>query len=83
MTVGERSIGLDVTQIPTAIAQMVYLCISLQSTLVRQKIGAVSLSFYIGRYGIDRVARHKVMQVQIANAHICIVGHSLCYQITL
>ena len=83
MTVGERSIGLDVTQIPTAIAQMVYLSIGLQLTLVRQKIGSVALGFYVGRYGIDRVARHKVMQVQIADTHICIVGHRLGYQVTL
>ena len=82
MSVIECCIGLDVTQIPTTVAQMVNLCISLQSTLVRKEIGAVSLGFYVSRYGIDRVARHKVMQVQIANAHICIVGHSLCYQIT-
>ena len=83
MTVIECGIGLDVTQIPTTVTQVVNLSIGLQSTLVRQEIGAVALRFYVGRYGIDRVARHKVMQVQIADAHICIVGHSLGYQVAL
>ena len=83
MTVGKRCICLDILQIPAAVAQMVYLCISLKAALARQEIGAVALGFNIGRYGIDRVARHEVMQVQIIDAHIGIVGNSFGYKVAL
>ena len=35
MTIVECCIGFDVAQIPTAVAQMMYLCIGLQAALVR------------------------------------------------
>ena len=83
MSVSQRCIGSDILQIPTAVLQLVYLCLSRQATLVRQEVGTVALGFHVGSKGVDRVARHEVMQVQAIDADIGIVGHSLSQQVAL
>ena len=70
VTLVEVCRSVDMIQIPGAITQVVDAGVGLQGGARRQEVGALSLGVDISAKGIDRVARHEVMQVQVADADI-------------
>ena len=82
MSVSQGGFGIHLLQVPTAILQLVYLGTGSQFALVREEIGTISLGLHIGCDGIDRVAWHKMMQIQTVDAHIGIVAYASHQQIT-
>ena len=73
----DLSLCRDVVQVPTAIAQMVYLDIGIQCGTGREEVGALSLGRDVGSNGIDGVAGHQVVDVQVVHLHVGIIAHGI------
>ena len=64
-------------KIPLTVAQVAHLGIGRQTGVGRQEIRALALSRHVGGNRIDRIARHEVMNIQIAHIQLSIVSHRI------
>ena len=76
-------IGSQMVQIPMAVTQMMYLCLGLHGGSRREDVRSQSLGSDVGTDGIERVARHKVVQVQLVNLCCQVVTHHVSIDHTL
>ena len=83
MTVLDIGHHIHIVQIPMSVAQTLYLSISHQTGAGRQEVGTLPFHVDIGRNGIDGIARHEVVDVQIADVHLGIVTHQVGIKLSL
>ena len=72
-----------IVQIPMSVAQTLYLGICHQTSTRRQEIDPLPFHVNIGGNGIDGIARHEVVDVQIADIHFGIVAHQVGIKLSL
>ena len=83
MTVLDIGHHIHIVQIPMSVAQTLYLGICHQTGAGRQEVGALPFHVDIGRNGINGIARHEVVDVQIADVHLGIVTHQVGIKLSL
>ena len=77
MTIMHVSLNSHIGEIPTAIAQLVHMGIGHQTGAGREKVGTLPFHIDIGRNGIDGVARHEVMDVQLVDIQLRLIAHGI------
>ena len=77
MTIMHVSLNSHIGEIPTAIAQLVHMGIGHQTGTGREEVGTLPFHIDIGRNGIDGVARHEVMDVQLVDIQLRLIAHGI------
>ena len=77
MTIMHVSLYSHLGEIPTAIAQLVHMGIGHQTGTGREEVGTLPFHIDIGRNGIDGVARHEVMDVQLVDIQLRLIAHGI------
>ena len=77
-TVRKRDGGHQVVQVPTAVLQSLDAGVGGQSAFGREDVGAIASGLDVGGQGADGVFGQEMMQVQLPDVDIGMVGHPVC-----